>query len=66
MHCQNLKEFFQEVTIVQGISNERIRQISAKQVEMNLRYIENVSIMYLKLFQSYKKISELQLTFNSY
>jgi hypothetical protein len=56
MYYQTLKQFFQEVTLVQGISNERIRQISTNQVEMNLRYIENVSTMYLKLFQSYKKI----------
>jgi len=66
MYSQNLKQFFQEITLVQGISNEKIRRISAKQVEMNLSYMENISTMYLKLFQSYKKISELQLKFNNY
>jgi len=66
MYYQSLKEFFQEATLVQAITNEKIRQISAKQVEMNLRYVENVSTMYLKIFQSYKKISELQTNFNNY
>jgi hypothetical protein len=56
MYYQDLKQFFQEATLVQAISNEKIRQISQKQLEMNLNYMENISTMYLKIFQSYKKI----------
>jgi hypothetical protein len=66
MDYRNLKQFFQEAVLVQAITNEKIRQISKNQVEMNLSYMENISKMYLNLFQSYKKISELQLNFNNY